>query len=57
MKDYSKHTLADFKAMSDREFEEFAKAEHKAYMNGIMHIEDSIPYSEYFRELSAMMGR
>ena len=57
MKDYSKHTLADFKAMSDREFEEFAKAEHKAYMDGIMHVEDSIPYSEYFRELSAMMGR
>ena len=56
-KDYSNYTIADFKAMSDKEFEEFVKHEYAAYNKELKHQEDYIPYSEYFSELSAMMGR
>jgi hypothetical protein len=57
MKDYSSYTLADFQAMSDKEFEKYAKQEYKAYLSQIKHEDDYFPYSEFFIEISAMAGR
>jgi hypothetical protein len=57
MKDYSKYTLADFQAMSDKEFEKYAKQEYKIYLSQIKHEDDYFPYSEFFIEVSAMAGR
>ena len=57
MKDYSTYTREDFQAMSNEEFEEFAKAEHKYYMDNLEWDDDKIPYGEFFTELSVMMGR
>lgn len=57
MKDYSQYTLDDFRAMSTKEFEEYAQVEFKTYMDNIRHNEDVIPYGEFFTELEAMLGR
>lgn len=56
-KDYSSYTIKDFKAMSEKEFEEFVKHEYANYNKELAHQEDYIPYNEYFLELSVMMGR
>jgi hypothetical protein len=57
MKDYSNYTRADFQAMSNKEFEEFVEHEYEIYLSQIKHEDDYIPYSEFFTELSVMMGR
>jgi len=57
MKDYSTYTLSDFQVMPPKEFEEFVKHEYETYLNQIKHEDDYIPYSEFFTELSVMMGR
>jgi hypothetical protein len=57
MKDYSSYTRADFQAMSNMEFEKYAKQEYKTYISQIKHEDDYFPYSEFFLELSGMMGR
>lgn len=57
MKDYSKYKLADFQAMSNKEFEEYAKAEYKKWNEFITHEDDYMPYSEFYIEISAMVGR
>jgi hypothetical protein len=57
MKDYSKFKISDFQALSDKEFEEYAKQNYKTYLSQIRHEDDYFPYSEYFLELSGMMGR
>ncbi len=57
MKDYSKYKLADFQAMSNKEFEEYAKAEYKKWRQSVTHEDDYMPYSEFFIEVSVMAGR
>ena len=57
MKDYSSYTQADFQAMSNKEFEKYAKQKYKKYMDFITHEDDYVSYSEFFTELSGMMGR
>jgi hypothetical protein len=57
MKDYSKFKISDFQALSDKEFEEYAKQSYKEYISQIKHEDDYFPYSEYFLELSGMMER
>jgi len=57
MKDYSNYTLADFKSMSNKEFEEYVKAEYKAYITDLRHDDDYMIYNEFCRETEAMMGR
>jgi hypothetical protein len=57
MKDYSKYKLADFQAMSDKEFEKYAKAEYKKWNEFITHEDDYMSYSEFYIEISAMVGR
>ena len=57
MKDYSKFKISDFQALSDKEFEQYAKQSYKTYISQIKHEDDYFPYSEYFLELSGMMER
>jgi len=57
MKDYRKYTRADFQAMSDKEFEEYVRAEHKKWRQSIKHSDDDMPYSEFYIEIAVMMGR
>ena len=57
MKDYSNYTLADFKSMSNKEFEQYVKAEYKTYIADLEHNDDYMTYNEFCRETEAMMGR
>jgi len=43
--------------MSEAEFEKFAKTEHAAYQKQVNHLDDYIPYYEYYLELSAVYER
>lgn len=57
IKDYTNYTHEDFQAMSNSEFEAYAKLEHSSYLDDITSSEDYIEYGEYFRELEAIYGR
>ena len=43
--------------MTDEEFEKFARKEWKSHQDNIEHVEDSVPYTEFFDSMVANYGR